>query len=60
MRFPVELTHPNIDGVAVAASRTSLRVLEARGWKPPKPRKPRRKADSPSEPPTETPSPQEE
>jgi hypothetical protein len=32
MDFPVALTHPQVQGAASAATRTSLRVLQARGW----------------------------
>jgi hypothetical protein len=59
VKFPVELKHAKTKATTVAATRTSLRVLEQRGWAAPKPRKPRRKADSPSEPPAETPSQEE-
>lgn len=34
MEFPVTLTHPAVDGTTVAHSRTSLRALQARGWRP--------------------------
>lgn len=34
MEFPVTLEHPDVDGTTVAHTRTSLRVLQARGWRP--------------------------
>lgn len=45
--FPVTLTHPDTGGETQAATRTSLRTLEARGWK----RKPApRRKTAPPEP----------
>lgn len=32
-KFPVKLTHPKTGGTTHAATRSSLRVLEARGWR---------------------------
>lgn len=32
--FPVVLDHPDIEGTTVANTRSSLRVLQARGWRP--------------------------
>ena len=34
MKFPVTLEHPDLDDTTVAHSRTSLRVMQARGWRP--------------------------
>lgn len=41
--FPVEVRHPKTGGVTTAASRGSLKVLEAHGWK----RKPARRPPAP-------------
>lgn len=32
LKFPVRLHHPDTGGETTAATRSSLRVLEARGW----------------------------
>ena len=33
-QFPVLLTHDGDEGLTTAATRTSLRALKARGWRP--------------------------